>query len=165
MKEVFFHRDICSWGGVLCHSTWTNWLNAHHLLQDCICVIILWVYSLWRNCGWVMSPWRNATRRHVAHYCIYIPHQRDIKKSSQCGFNSFYGRQTLCCLVNRRRWLRESSWILCKINLHIFFLWVSSVCRLNAWVCDLPYNNPPQSLPELGCGKRRCTWLFSPSCS
>lgn len=45
--------------------------------------------------------------------------------------------------------LRESTWILCNINLDIPLLSVSSVCKSKAWIWNLPYNDLLWPLPVM----------------
>lgn len=117
-------------------------------------------------CGFVFC------RGAVAEWCFHVQkacctlvyrglQQAHLKTSSSCEFDNFYGKWTFCCLVSRRRWYLESSWMLCKGNL-IFFWLVSLVYRLKAWVCDWPYNNPSRTLLELAHGKGYSLWVLSP---
>lgn len=61
----------------------------------------LWICFLQRICGWVRSPCRKMSRRHVVYRGLQ---QRNLKTSSSCGLDNFYGKWTFCCLVSRRRW-------------------------------------------------------------
>lgn len=163
------HRGIWSWGVLRCHSAWKNRLNVHFLLQDCVCGILSSVelFSVEKLCQsdvFVKKHYQKtcSTQLYIAprpesFLEIFIACVRQLLWQT----NSFlFSKKEIMAFI----W-GDLAEFYARLIFVFFFLWVSSVTVLKTWVCDLPHNNPLQSLPELGCGRRRCTWWFSSSCS